>query len=122
MIRPRFTTESQMAAYKGRRQLGYQFLDAVCVIAEPFPQLPVAAVRFGRPIAGFMRARAVVVQWSKERGKRRQCDRVGIGRVKCPIPLMRYPRIDAAEELLRGFDALLDGRVRVRFGCVTVHL
>src|SRR2546426_3906038 len=71
---------------------------------------------------GFMRARAVVVHWREERGKRRQSDAV-IGRcIECPVSLMYDAGIDPRKELFSGFDALLDRCIRISLGRVAVHL
>jgi len=71
MVRSRFRTESEVSARERGSQFRYQFLHAVALSPKRLPRFAVAAVRFGRPMPGFMCARAVVVEWRKESGKRR---------------------------------------------------
>src|SRR5579871_4262501 len=104
------------------RQFGYQFLDAICVIAEALAQLSIATAGSGCPVPCFMGPGAVVVRRRKERGKRWQCDCVIGRRVECAVPVMDHRSPDAREEVLSLFYALIEGRFQVSLGRVALHL
>src|SRR5437016_7425885 len=107
MIGPRFRAQAKVRAHESSRQLRYQLFHAVGVIAEALSKLAMAAAGRGGPMPGFMRACAVVVRGSEERGKRRKRDRIVRGRIERPVSLMRDARANATEEHLRAFDAFL---------------
>src|SRR5580700_3984270 len=118
MIRPRFAAQPHMRQRESGRQFGYQFLNTVGVIAETLAQLPITAASRGTPMPCFMTPRGVIIDGSEERGKRRQGDCVGVGRVKSAVTLVSDAGRNPGEELLRGLDALLYGRFRVSLGIV----
>ena len=98
MVGPRFAAEPQVRQRESRRQFGDKLFDAVGVIAEALAKHAIASVRFGRPVPGFMRPRAVVVEWRVERAEGRQCDRVLRRRIERAVTLMAYARADRGKE------------------------
>jgi hypothetical protein len=100
MVVPRLRGQAQIRTQEGGSELGDQFFDCVCVIAETLSERARAAARMAGPVGELVRLGGGVGNPVAERDWLRELDVVEGGRVVGPVPAITDGCAGRSEERL----------------------